>query len=115
MQNEWKESEYFEKATRIRFSPCPSLSPFHFLTLSKMENSFKYSACLFLLEVVTDVKQVKYKIMMLNSLEGLKGTLRSLSYDSQKAIFVWTTSCLQILVQVHMHNTSCCPELTSHP
>lgn len=61
-------------------------------TPSKMENSFKYRACLLLLEVVTDFKQVKYKIMMLNSLEGLTGTLRSLSYDLQKAICVWTTS-----------------------
>lgn len=56
MQNEWKESEYLEKPTRIRFSPSPFLSPIHFSTPSKMENSFKYSACLFLLEVVTDFK-----------------------------------------------------------
>lgn len=61
IETEWEESEYFEKAIGIRLS-----NP------SKMENSLTYTACLLLLEVFTDFKQVKYKIMMLNSLEGLQ-------------------------------------------
>jgi hypothetical protein len=70
-------------------------------------NTVLVSLCLD--KVVLDFKQVKYKTMITELSRRSTGTLRSLSYESLKGIWVQATSHMWILFQVEIYNANCHP------